>query len=86
MFDSTDGDCRVARSLFGLYTSGGLSVEERTLVGRHLDACGPCAAALAEDEALRRLVRRAVRGEAVPESLGRRVRDLIRGTGAEKSL
>jgi len=78
MFDSTDVDCRVARSLFGLYTGGGLSDAERALVRRHLDDCGACAGALAEEESLRRLVRRAVRAEQVPERLVRNVRELIR--------
>lgn len=78
MSDSTNIDCRVARALFGLYTSGGLSDDERALVRRHLDSCGGCAGALAEDEALRRLVRRAVSAERVPDSLARNVHDMIR--------
>ena len=78
MFDSTDVDCRVARSLFGLYTSGGLTGGERALVGRHLGDCGACAGALAEEEALRRPVRLAVRAEPAPPHLARNVRELIR--------
>ncbi len=78
MLDSTEGGCRVARSLIDPYTSGELGLKERAQVLRHLDACRPCSREFEEATRLRRLVGRAVRSEAAPERLRQNIRELTR--------
>ncbi len=69
--------CEKARRSIDSYAGGELDGAAPE-VGRHLESCPACAAAAAERERLSQLVRRAVRRDAAPESLRRRVSDAIR--------
>ena len=77
MANPTGAACEKARRSIDSYVGGEL-VGAALEVRRHLESCPACAAVAAERERLSQLVRRAVRRDAAPESLSRRIRDAIR--------
>jgi anti-sigma factor (TIGR02949 family) len=69
--------CEKARRSLDSYLDGELD-DEAPEVRRHFESCSACAAAAEERKRLSRVVRRAVRRGAAPESLSMRIREAIR--------
>jgi anti-sigma factor (TIGR02949 family) len=70
--------CGNVQRILDSYVSGEAEGAGGVEVRRHLEGCHACDALASARERVRALVRRAVRGEAAPESLRAKVREMIR--------
>jgi mycothiol system anti-sigma-R factor len=71
------------RELYG-YLDGALTVERRTVISAHIDACSQCLEVFDFEAELRQVIAMRCR-EEVPEALRRRILDVIERAGPDSS-
>lgn len=81
-----EGTCERIRRYLDSYISNELLVETNHEVLRHLQSCPACSAELEARARLKRHLKAAVQGTAVPEGLEARVRLHVRGQGSRPAL
>jgi hypothetical protein len=81
-----EGTCERIRRYLDSYISNELLVETNHEVLRHLQSCPACSAELEARTRLKRRLKAAVQGTAVPEGLEVRVRLHVRGQGSGPAL
>ena len=74
--DFGSGECQEALRELYLYLDGHLTIERRTVIRTHLDACGHCGSTFEFEFELRQVVSRRC-SEQVPDALRARVFDAI---------
>lgn len=76
--NSSDKACGKVRLSMDIYVTGECAEKSENEIRRHLQTCPPCSKMFEERAHVKHLVQRAVRREAVPESLKRKTQESIR--------